>query len=75
MKSGIFDIKNDILDETYKYVDSTKYVSWERFFTVYLEDITKDTLGVYKKSKLNKSYLEGKNLNRIRNLLRKVLKI
>lgn len=40
------------------YIESQKYFSWERFFTQYLTDATKDTYLRYQKSTLNPVYLQ-----------------
>lgn len=48
---------DDVLQNTWNYVDSEKYLSWERFFTDYLERGTEQTPFHYTKSKLNKAYL------------------
>lgn len=48
---------NDVLENTWDYVDSEKYLSWERFFTDYLEKNTQDTPFHYTKSRLNEAYL------------------
>ena len=39
------------------YTESTKYLSWERYFTHVLEEHTKGTELEYHKKKLNKQYL------------------
>ena len=43
------------------FIESKKYVSWERFFTKLLRDETKDTYLAYKKDKLNPAYLHDRN--------------
>lgn len=50
-----------ILSETYNYVESSKYASWEQYFTTVLIEKTKDTYMAYSKSKLNKAYA-GRNV-------------
>lgn len=47
----------EVLDTPYDYVESEKYFSWERFFTAFLMDETKDTYFAYAKRKLNPVYL------------------
>lgn len=46
----------DVLDNPSDYIDSKKYMSWERFFTSFLIDKTKNTYLQYSKSKLNDVY-------------------
>ncbi len=48
-----------ILIEPSEFIDSQKFVSWERFFTYLLVEKTKDTYLKYNKSTLNKAYLQG----------------
>ncbi len=55
--AGITDAEKDVLDATYNYADSCKYLSWERFFTWYLTERTNGTVYQYSKKKLNPAYL------------------
>lgn len=50
-----------ILQTPEKYIDSTEFFSWERYFTELLIKYTEDTYLKYKKSTLNKVYLHEKN--------------
>ncbi len=50
----------DILYHPEDLIESRKYFSWERFFTVMLAEYTKDTYLQYNKSKLKKAYLHEK---------------
>ena len=45
------------LENPSDYTESTKYLSWERYFTHVLEEHTKGTELEYHKKKLNKQYL------------------
>lgn len=68
LKSGVLASKNleDILAHSEMYIDSRKYFSWERFFTDYLECLTADDdIRKYKKQRIGKFYLEGKNKKQI----------
>ncbi len=47
------------LSEAYNYVESSKYASWEQFFTALLVERTKDSYLVYIKWGLNEVYIEG----------------
>ncbi len=56
LKSGVIDIKQDVINNTYLYADSSNYMSWEKFYTAYLNGSTKDTIYRYNKAKLNDNY-------------------
>ena len=61
LKSGILagDKKIDtILESPQNYVESSKYFSWERYFTTLLVEETKDSYLRYSKKKLNPVYLQ-----------------
>ena len=60
-------LKNGALDEILpnpseydpsNYIESSKYFSWERFFTAILIEETKDSYMAYAKRKINPVYLE-----------------
>ena len=68
LKSGVLsDVEIDrILSEPERYIDSQKYISWERFFTsLLIEKSQKEKYMRYSKSNLPDSYLEDRNKNRI----------
>lgn len=69
LKSGISDCPMDVLERTYEYADSMKYVSWEDFYTAYLADATQHTIYQYSKSHLPDAYLTLGNINKVRNIL------
>ena len=55
-----------ILENPADYVDSSEFISWERYFTNLLEDISKYyAYASYDKTKLKKFYLEGINKDKI----------
>ena len=62
LKSGMIDgkIVQDILKKPEDFIESQKYFSWERFFTVLLVECTQDSYLQYSKSKLNRAYLHEK---------------
>ena len=67
LSSGIIrdeEIRN-ILNRPGQYIECSKYISWERFFTALLEEKTKGTNMQYTKKKLSKSYLTDKNLEKM----------
>lgn len=59
LRSGLVDGKRieNILSSPSDYIDSSKYFSWERYFTALLVKETKDTYLAYVKSHLNQVYL------------------
>lgn len=65
LKSGLIEGKEiqKILDKPEEYIDGKKYFSWERFFTQFLVENTRDTYLRYSKSRLNPAYLHEKNKN------------
>lgn len=65
LKSDLIDNVAKELEDTADYVDSQKYVSWERFFTSLLIERTKGTYLSYKKNKLNPAYLNKNELQKI----------
>ncbi|MBP3782624.1 MAG: translation initiation factor 2 [Butyrivibrio sp.] len=72
LKSGVLgnnDIQS-ILDSPEEYIDSQKYVSWERFFTALLIERTKnDKYMRYSKTKLPEYYLTPGSVEKIRNVI------
>ncbi|MCD8325623.1 MAG: translation initiation factor 2 [Lachnospiraceae bacterium] len=67
LKSGIISSPElmDILERTSEYVESTQYISWERYFTDLLVRLTKNTLYPYSKHHLVGYYLTETSKNRI----------
>ncbi len=59
LKSGVVKDKelDQILEETYEFVESSEYMSWEQFYTALLINKTKDTYLAYSKRAINKAYL------------------
>mgnify|MGYP002859674372 CR=1 FL=1 len=56
-----------ILDSPENFIDSTKYFSWEQFFTKLLIEKAKDSFLQYKKKNLNKGYLSENIIQKILN--------
>ena len=53
------------------YVDSKKYVSWERYFTDLLVDNTRNSpIWAYSKRKLQKMYLSSKMVNAVKKIMK-----
>lgn len=68
LKSGIIkDVPRDIMDNPSDYIESSKYFSWEQYFTALLCEITNNTAYAYSKRKLNKAFLSDINLKKIVN--------
>lgn len=67
LKSGILDDKEvqRILAAPQNFIESSEYVSWERYFTVLLIQKTNDSYLRYTKRKLNPVYLQEKLKNKI----------
>ncbi|MCD8020189.1 MAG: translation initiation factor 2 [Clostridiales bacterium] len=63
--SGLISNVSDILASPEKYIESTEYFSWERFFTSLLVEKTNDTYLHYRKKYLNPVYLDDKQKNKI----------
>ena len=67
LKSGVITDKeiSRILEKPEEYIDSSKYFSWERYFTRLLVQKTEDTPFKYQKNRLNPVYLHEKNKKQI----------
>ncbi len=74
LKSGFIDVPSSVTEETFLHADSTKYMSWEEFYTDYLVQNTKDTVFRYKKSELGSAYKSENFMERIKALLPEWLK-
>ena len=55
----------DKLKNTYDYVEYNKYISWERYFTSLLLDLSNNTELQYAKKRLNTNYLKDANVCKI----------
>ncbi len=77
LKSGIIRYKelDLILDSPEKYIDSQKYMSWERYFTALLTHITEnDPVKSYSKVRLCPYYYSGKNKEAVLNVMPKEIR-
>lgn len=54
-----------ILDNPPEYIESSRFFSWERFFTSLLEEKTKGKKSAYSKNKLSDYYLNDGNIKKI----------
>lgn len=60
----------DILENPENYIDSKEYISWERYFTKLLTDITaKNKIWRYTKKKLPQVYTSVKVLNAVKRIM------
>lgn len=71
LKSDLVDGKEvkEILCHPEDFIDSKHYFSWEQFFTVCLQHMTKGTFLQYQKSALNSVYLQPRETEAILNTL------
>ena len=65
---------DNILKEPYKFIESSNYFSWERYFTDLIIHICANTPGklVYKKSKIHKFFLQDNNINKVLKVMKKI---
>ena len=74
LKSGVLEIKqiDEVLSHPEDYIDSRAYASWERFFTAFLRDKSKDDVyKQYSKSELSAFYCTEKNSEMVLNVVPK----
>lgn len=69
LKADIIDVPKAILEETYNYADSCKFLSWEEFYTDYLVQNTQNTVFRYGKTKLNENFKAPKIVEKIKNAM------
>lgn len=63
-----------ILLKPEEYINSKEYVSWERFFTAVLTEITQnDPVWAYSKKKLPKAYLAPRIMNAVKKIMKLIL--
>lgn len=65
LESGLISGVYHILRSPADYIESSKYYSWERFFTNLLVEETKNTYLQYTKKKLNQNYLQKNETEKI----------
>ena len=65
---------SSILDEPEKYIDSSEYASWERYFTVLLIKRTqKDPVWAYSKKKLPEAYYSPKIISEAEKMMKLIV--
>ena len=65
LKSRILKVPKAIVEETWEYADSKRYISWEDYYTSYLSGISRNEVFQYSKTKLNGFYKTQGNMARI----------
>ena len=75
LSTGIVDVSNEILEKTYMYADSSKYLSWEAYYTYYLSEVTRNTVFQYNKSRLAAAYKTSGALSRVLALMPDKIKL
>ena len=63
--SGILEIDQRVIESTFDYADSARYMSWERFYTWYLTEQSNGTIYQYNKGRLNKAFLTEGTLKKV----------
>lgn len=72
MTDGYQKFVTDELAETWKYCDSSKFITWERYYTHLLNTISYEKYGFYyNKSILHPSFMTDSTLTHIKSLLEK----
>lgn len=71
LKSGVIpnDSINEMLQHPEDFIESKEFSSWERFFTKYLEDISKGKPYEYTKKKINPYYTAKANSEKVLGLI------
>lgn len=72
LKSGIISVSQNKLEDTYNYIESKDYFSWENYFCSLLKETTADTKYKYAKKKLNPIYVKEENARKILNIMKKI---
>ncbi|MBO5325023.1 MAG: translation initiation factor 2 [Lachnospiraceae bacterium] len=72
LKSGILDVADDKLVNTYDYADSEIYFSWEQYYTSLIIEVTHKTQYQYSKSMLKKAFLSDRNISMVLKTINKI---
>ncbi len=75
LSSGIMDVPEAVIQKTYEYADSTRYMSWEEFYTAYLTELTQNTVYRYSKSKLAEFYKTEGTVSKIAAVIPKEIRV
>ena len=65
LKSGTVEIPKELLYKTWEYAESTRFFSWEEFYTHELGDRTRNTIKQYSKKHLNDFYKSKGSIEKI----------
>lgn len=66
LKSGVVkEVLKDVLENPAKYIESSEYFSWERYFTSVITKVTEGTPYKYSKHRLNRVYLLDANIHKV----------
>lgn len=65
LKADILDHTSKVTADTFQYADSRLYMSWEEFYTTYLQEQAQNTIYQYSKHQLNPAYLTTGNKEKI----------
>jgi hypothetical protein len=58
---------SEVMENPELYIESSRFFSWEQFFTAYLIEKSKDTYLAYRKQRLNPVYLQKREVSMIMN--------
>ena len=73
LSSGLIPGVTDVMDHPSEHIDSSKYFSWEQFFTSFLISRTKGSYLTYKKERLNPVYKQNKEKKAIIESVKRVI--
>lgn len=65
LTSGMFNKYRQRLEKEMQNIDCHEFITWERFFTAFLEEVTRGTPLAYKKDGYNHRYLESAHKDKI----------
>jgi hypothetical protein len=67
LKSNLVHDVSEVMENPELYIESSRFFSWEQFFTAYLIEKSKDTYLAYRKQRLNPVYLQKREISMIMN--------
>lgn len=72
LKSGILRVDKDLLDNTYNYAETTKYFSWERYYTELIQKVSSKYNLTYDKSTLPKYLVTPKAVKKMYSVIKEI---
>ncbi len=66
LRAGFVSVSKKMLEETYNYADSARYISWEDFYTSVLIRESQGTVYRYSKQRLNSAYLSDASVTKVK---------